>query len=358
MMRARSLWMGLWLVLALVAAGCSRVAPGSWPGVTPGQDTIWVAYRQQVYAVDAHTGTQKWAYPTKPDRNQQFFAPPRLIPQNNTLVVAGYDHVLRGLDPATGQERWTFTAAEDRYIAAPLLTDTALYAPNGDGTLYALDLRGQLRWTFRAEAALWAPPATDGERLYLASLDHNLYALDTATGQPVWQVHLTGALPATPTLVDGVLYVGELAPEVAAVQADDGAVLWTTSVEAWVWHSPVPLDEERLVVGDMGGHIYALQRADGRIVWQATVEGEVVGAPLVQEDTVFVATRAGYVVALDAAKGTIRWQRLVSEKAAIEAGPLWSADGILLIAPSDPKQPLLALRPEDGSPVWTFVPAD
>ena len=355
MMRFRRVWIGILTALALTVAGCSRIAPGSWPGVAVGPETVWVAYQQQVFAVARETGVARWAFPLQPERDQLFFAAPQLTPDGQTLVVGGYDGVLYGLDPATGAEKWTFTAARDRYIAAALVTEQGIYAPNGDGTLYALTLQGTPRWTFTAEAALWAPPATDGETLYLASLDHHLYALDAATGQEQWRVNLEGALPATPTLLDGVLYVGELATQVAAVDAADGTVLWQTPVAAWVWHSPTPLGDDRLVVGDMDGHVYALRRDDGGIVWQAQVEGGVIGAPAVHDDTVFVTTRAGLLVALDATSGAVRWQRQVHEEASIEAGPVVVPDLGLLLAPSDAANPLLAVG-FDGQPLWSFVP--
>ncbi len=355
MMRFRRGWIGLLVALALAAAGCSRIAPGSWPGVTVGEDTVWVAYQQQVYAVAKETGAPRWAFPLQPERDQTFFAAPQRTPDGQTLVVGGYDHVLYGLDPATGAEQWRFTDARDRYIGAALVTEQGIFAPNGDGTLYALTRQGTLRWTFTAQAALWAPPATDGQTLYLASLDHHLYALDLATGQEKWRVNLEGALPATPTLLDGVLYVGELATQVAAVRAEDGTVLWETPVAAWVWHSPTPLGEEHLVVGDMEGHVYALRRSDGGIVWQTQVEGGVIGAPAVHDETVFVTTRAGLLIALDATNGAVRWQRQVHEDAGLEAGPIVVPDWGLLLAPSDAANPLRAVDFE-GQPLWSFEP--
>ncbi len=353
MMRSRRVWMLALTALALVLAGCSRMAPGSWPGVSVGDDTVWVAYQQQVFAVALENGGQRWAFPVEPDSKRTFFAAPQLTADRTALIVGGYDGVLYALDPANGQERWSFTAAQDRYIGAALVTPDFIYAPNADGTLYALDLEGRPVWTFATQAALWAPPVTDGETLFVSSLDHHLYALDARTGQERWRAALDGALPASPTLVDGVLYVGELANEVTALNAADGSVRWTAPVAAWVWHSPVPLGDDALVVGDMEGHVYALTRAEGRVRWQAQVDGAIIGAPLVADGTVFVTTRAGMLAALDAANGQVRWQKPLVEDGTIEAGPVLTPEGLLLVAPSDAKAPLLAVQP-DGTVVWTF----
>ncbi len=346
-------WFGLALLAAVAAAGCSRIAPGSWPGVGVDDETVWVAYQQQVHAVARNTGALRWSFPQEPERNRLFFAPPRLTADGQRLIVGGYDKVLYALDPNTGAVQWTFDRAQDRYIGAVLVTPNAIYAPNADGTLYALEPNGQLRWTFTTQAALWAPPATDGQRLYLASMDHHLYALDAATGKELWRLKMEGALTSTPTLLDGVLYVGELATQVAAVDAAQGQVLWQTPTDAWVWHSPTPLGDDALVVGDMEGQVYALARGDGQVRWQTEVPGGVIGAPAVVEDTVFVTTRQGQLVALDAASGAVKWTKALAE-AAIEAGPLPVPELGLLVAPSDPKAPLLAVR-SDGALVWSLT---
>jgi len=37
-----------------------------------------------------------------------------------------------------------------------------IYAPNADYNLYALDLKGQLQWTFEADQSIWGAPVSDG----------------------------------------------------------------------------------------------------------------------------------------------------------------------------------------------------
>lgn len=54
------------------------------------------------------------------------------------------------------------------------------------GTLTAQDAGGQTRWTFRGDGSLSSAPIVDNGYVYLASGRGNVYAVDEATGQPVW----------------------------------------------------------------------------------------------------------------------------------------------------------------------------
>ena len=47
-------------------------------------------------------------------------------------------------------------------------------------------MNGKLLWRYDTGDAIWAEPVTDGESIYVASMDHFLYALDPATGDVHW----------------------------------------------------------------------------------------------------------------------------------------------------------------------------
>ncbi len=79
-------------------------------------------------------------------------------------------------------------------------------------TFYALDLNGNLLWKFETGEPIWATPTTDGKFVYVASMDHHVYALDPATGQEQWKTDMGAAIIFTPTLSEeGILYLATLA---------------------------------------------------------------------------------------------------------------------------------------------------
>jgi len=189
---------------AIALSGCSgrRFIATSWPGLTVDQNTAYLAYNQHVYAIELDNGRENWRFPTEPDNSLSFYAPPTLT-DDGQLLVGGYDNALYSLNPESGEVNWTFDEAKNRFIDGPLVLGQTIYAPSADETLYVLGLDGSpLDWTFSTRHAQWAKPATDGETLYISSMDHHLYALDPQTGTQLWAKDLGGAIAGTPTLSD------------------------------------------------------------------------------------------------------------------------------------------------------------
>ncbi len=350
----RHRWLGVIVVfLTLGLSACGAYARSSgWPGLTvEDASTAYLSFNQGVYAVDLAQGTLRWRFPEKPSRSQTFYAPPVLTPDGQ-LLAASYDHNLYSLNPENGQLLWTFAGATNHYIGAPLVTEDAIYAPNADGGLYALTLQGEQRWVFRSRHALWATPATDGRRLYLPAMDHHLYALHPADGQVIWQVDLGGAMASPPALADGVLYVGTFADKVVAVNAEDGTVRWEAATNAWVWSTPL-LSQGRLFFGDVSGTFYALNAEDGKTLWSIQPDGPIVGAPAAGDDTLYFTTEQGTLYAVSAEDGTVRW--IYAMGVTLQTGPV-VAEALLLVAPSQGDQLLVALDAKTGQPRWN-IPA-
>lgn len=341
--------------LALSACGSSSaMTASSWPGLsTAPNHTAYLAEHQFVYAVNTASGAIRWTYPAdKGDRNKTFFAAP-VLTTDGQLLISGYDNTLYSVDADNGQENWAFAGATNRYVGPPLATESYIYAPNADGHLYALDLRGNLQWDFRTPNPLWAPPAYAQDTLYLGAMDHHLYALDATTGAVRWSTSLDGAMVDAPTLSpDGAtLYIGTFANEVVAVDTTDGRILWRTATEGWVWASPA-LRDGMLYVGDLSGRFYALNAADGAIIWQIQPDGPITAAPLLTEQSLYLATEAGTLYALDF-DGNIRWQQ--SLKGKLHTRPALSDNGLILVAPLQGDALLYAFN-EDGQPAWSVSP--
>lgn len=342
----------------LTACAGGTASPTSWPGVTVDMDrgTVYVANNQHIYAVNLENGTEKWRFPQEADRKISFFAAPALT-EDGQLVVGGYDHLFYSLDPANGSVKWTFDGADNIYVAGPLAAGEQIFAPNSNNQLYALALAGNLVWKFETGHSLWGTPATNGDNLYLASMDHYVYAIDKASGAQVWKTEdLGGAVAGSPTLgPDGVLYVGTFANDLIALDTTDGSEIWRVAASNWVWSGPA-LDGEFLYFGDLSGTMYSLNAVDGSIRWQVQPDTSdkkaISNSPLVVNDTVYFVTDGGALWALDTQTGT-GWSKTVEGR--LYTAPEVAGDTIL-IAAVDTDAILYAFN-LDGSQKWEpFVP--
>ena len=130
------------------------------------------------------------------------------------VFAAGRDGAVRALDAASGTVRWTaYTGGPVRY--PPSLWRGRAYVGSGDGWIYCLEAAtGRRLWRFRAAPAERLIPVygslsstwpvasgvlVEGGVAYAAAgiANHDgthVFALDAATGKPLWHNHTSGCL--------------------------------------------------------------------------------------------------------------------------------------------------------------------
>lgn len=355
------------LMLAGVLSACSGAAnaASSWPGMTvdPERELVYVAYNNQVLALNTTNGNLAWNFPSEPDNKITFFAPPAITPDGEQVIVGAYNNLLYSLNPENGQQstgNWPFAGAGNRYIGGPVALSDRVLAPNADMKLYSVDLNGALQWSLETGEPLWSGPVANGSTVYQPSMDHHVYAANLETGELVWQSgDLGGAMVGQPTLSgDGVLYIGTFASEMLALDTSNGAVLWRSPTNGWVWSGPT-LSDGVLYFGDLNGVFYAIDAGTGQQVW--TVEPEVVGPdysisdrPLVVNDTVYYTSESGVLYAVDAQTGSPRWNKTVGGK--LYASPALAGD-LILVAPIGADNLVIAYD-LDGNQQWAYTPAE
>ena len=364
----------LFLLVAVIAAillsGCgSRAAlTNSWPGLATDGETAYLASGQYVYAIRLSDGKEIWRYPGKGSNSIQFIAQPVIAPDGTVVIgSAGSDHRLVAIDPSNIDastnaplEKWIFSEAKGSWVAGALILNDKVFAPNSDGMLYVLDLQDGFSTKSALDkielgGALWAQPSTDGQLVYVATLDHHLYAIDPETYAFAWPaIDLGGAAPGTPLIgPDGNVYIGSFTAEVIKVNPATGSNSLLTSTQGWVWGGLVT-DGQNIFFGDIQGNLFAIDVASGKQLWENKPDDAVVGSPLVTDDTVVFVTESGSVFAFHQ-DGTSAWRIDVGGQ--IYTTPVTGSD-LILIAPLQADFHLYAY-PADGSsnnPTWTFNP--
>lgn len=284
---------------------------------------------------------------------------------------AGTDFSLIAINPAdinpgtnSPVEAWTFTEAKDHWVASPLIIDNKLFAPNSDGNLYIFDLadgQSQKQPVKVVELAgrLWAQPVTDGERVFVTSLDHSVFAVDVNTYDIVWHEDVGGAIPGSPVIAeDGMLYVGSLASQLEQFDPKTGQHKSVLTAEQWIWSTPV-IDGDTLYFGDLEGNFYSFSVSTGDLNWSVQPDGPITANALVQNDYLLLATESGIVYAIGKEDGKTLWFEEVKDQGEADNGKIYTtpvtASDLILIAPLETEFNLTALD-TDGRKLWTFVP--
>ena len=145
-----------------------------------------------------------------------------------------------------------------------------------------------------------------------------------------WQVTLGGAMVSSPTLVNGVAYVGAYDGSIYAIKASTGEKIWNYSTGTIGFTSTLAVVNNKVYTGADDGNVYALDAATGTKVWQASAGGvRATGSPTVVGSMVYVVGGNNNLYAFDAASGTVVWN--YNAKGAMSSQTPAVADGAVYV---------------------------
>lgn len=204
---------------------------------------------------------------------------------------------------------------------------------------------------------------------YVGSYDGHLYAVDADTGKVRWRRKLGNPVYASPTIVDGRVYVcctGEQGVRekdkqqtcrMVCLDAADGKTIWdhplirddvTYDLGNWAggWAS-CAVDAKHVYVGSDDRFIYAFDRNTGDVKWKYLTEGRVHSAQTLVEGILYSGCHDGYVYSLDAGIGKLKWKfktgSLVNSTVAFKGGQVYFGSY---------DKHVYALKATDGTLLW------
>ena len=105
-----------------------------------------------------------------------------------------------------------------------------------------------LIWRFQTDDEIVSTAAIVGERVFVASADGHLYALDLASGEQIWKYAANGDIKSSPTVADGTVFFGDGDGMLHAISAENGSLKWQFQTEGEIISS-VNISGEWLVFG-------------------------------------------------------------------------------------------------------------
>jgi len=151
-----------------------------------------------------------------------------------------------------------------------------------------------------------------------------------------------------PAVIGGTVYVASREGSVARI--DDGRQIWKIDAGKKL-SGGVGANERMLVVGTEKGEVLAFS-TDGKPMWQGSVTSEVLSAPEVSDDMVFVRSADSRIQAFAAADGARKW----NYQRANPALTLRTHAGLIttpsLVLAGFPGGKLVAINRTNGSAVW------
>lgn len=205
---------------------------------------------------------------------------------NDGLVVAW--------DAKSGKELWRLRPGAVE--SSPVVIGRTLYFGSKDRKVYALQLRGRkrprTRWTFTADDEVVAAPAYSQGKIFAATSNGSVYAIDARTGRQVW--HATSFsrfggreyFYATPAVAYGRVYAPNADGTVYAYGARTGKLLWARQVGTYAYTAPA-VWRRTVYVGTWDGYFVAIDAVTGDVRWRFDAPSTISGAPTVLSGLVY-----------------------------------------------------------------------
>lgn len=206
-------------------------------------------------------------------------------------------------------------------------------------------------------------PAGDGNRIYAASRDGNVVALDPETGRQFWRSELDIELSAGPGVGEGLVVVGASDGYLIALDADSGAERWRANIVGETLAKP--LIKDNLVVAiTIDNRLRAVSAFDGSERWiveQATPRLTVRGSatPIAVGSTVIAGFDNGRLAAVNLASGDTEWEAMLSPPSGrSDLERLADVDGMISVVGQDIyaagyQGNVAAVASESGQLLWS-----
>jgi len=327
------------LVVAVSAAGCRRITkPNGWADpVIAGNVVVATTRAGELSAIRKDDWKVLWRFPeSQRDRAhvQAIYGTP--VVTADTVYFGGYDGNVYALNMQTGTPKWEQPfQTGDRIVGGVVLDEASstLFVGSEDSRVYALDPRnGKVRspWDFKAGAGIWATPLLADETLYIPSLDRNLYAVRTTTGEEIWRFNTNEKLLSSPVLFGHTIIVGGMGSKLYAIDVGTGAEIWSFKGKNWFWGEPL-LDGDTVYAPSLDHHIYAIDLATGSQRWSFNGLEPIRSRPLLTTDGVLITADAGgNIYGLDARSGNTAWAAPAIAGSAVLSDPILDGEQILI----------------------------
>lgn len=212
---------------------------------------------------------------------------------------------------------WRRTDNKDIGAGAVLSGKYVVYA-NTAGIVYALDAAtGEPIWKFATEGKVFSTPAIygkgDNASVIIGSCDRNIYSLNIKTGKVNWKYKCEKSVLGSPAIYGGKVYIGASDNTFRALNAKTGKLVWENrEVKGFIEAKPY-VDREQVVIGDWANTLYSFNPNNGKLQWSWNKKGSRMLSPaavwpIKANGNIIFATPERVTYGVDAKTGKQLWR--------------------------------------------------
>jgi outer membrane protein assembly factor BamB len=276
--------------------------------------------------------------------------------EGGTLFVGTMDGRVLALNPDDASLEWDWqpskttvtnpigcggglAARGGKFYGSPVIAQGIAYVGTFTGQVYAIDAAtGQEIWNYNIKSAIVGGMAVNNSTLFLGTSDGKLHALDISGDYPseVFVFRAGGSIWSTPVVHDNIVYFGSLDHNLYAVDATTGQTKWVFKASGEIAATPLVFGGI-VYVGSLDNKLYAVDADTGQPRWVFEEAGNWFWSnPVYSNSTIYAGSFDHYVYAIDAGNGTPVWPKPFETGGRIYSSPTVSGE-TLVVASDDGK---------------------
>jgi len=259
------------------------------------------------------------------------------------------------LDAADGSILWLNPIGGKGSVSTPAVQDNLVFAGSWTGDLYCLNAAtGDTLWnrTLENDPQWWglasSPLVIDDEIFVTTFSDGTLHVLDFE-GNELWNLSTGKIDPYTSPAGDyegGRVYFAGGDPALYCVERSSFDLLWTFPANDPITSTPAV--ENGKVYFATREKLYALDATSGIKIWETPLKGTI-SSPAISCGRVYIGTENATLNCFNASDGSLIWSAKVDSS--VKSSPLVVEDKVYF---GTRNGAVCALGAPDGSEVWTY----
>ena len=255
-----------------------------------------------------------WSYKT----NDEIKSSP--VISENMIYIGSMDGSLYAFNKS-GNLKWKFKTNGQIMGSANWVSDGTtiqILVPSYDFNLYSINLdTGKLKWKCETENYLNGAAATDNKTIVIGGCDSYLHIIDAKSGKKIKNIGIGTYVAESTAIAENLAFVGDYDGGFTCVDIVKNRIKWKYSnPKATPFLSSPAVNIDKVIIGSHDKKVYCFNKQSGKIQWTYQAYGKIESSPVLLKNKVIICSNDGIIhfISLDSGKKLYTYELGISMK--------------------------------------------